>query len=122
VTDSQPDPITVLRVVTQDAPGLETYFLCRWSLAARLVCDSAADPASEVEDLGPRALMLAQAAQRGDFKTGEMVMVGIASGGKWVKWMPGRLAPIEPVPGSPGEAAARSLGSALVMPSGSCRP
>src|SRR5438034_4214803 len=94
----RPDPIIVLRVVTPDAPGLETYFLCRWSLAARLVRDSAADPTSTVEGLVPDALMLAQAAQRGDFKSGELAMVGVARHGRWLRWSAGMLAQVAAVP------------------------
>ena len=101
----RPDPITVVRIVMAEKPRQQTYWLMRWSLAARLVRD-AEDSADQVDDLGPDALQLAQAAQRGDFAVGEMALVGVARGGRWVRWLP--PAPVEPVPGSPGAAAARN--------------
>jgi hypothetical protein len=101
----RPDPITVVRIVMAGKPGQATYWLMRWSLAARYVRD-ARGSGDQVVDLGPDALMLAQAAQRGDFRIGEMVLVGVARGGQWVRWCP--PTPVEPVPGSPGEKAARS--------------
>lgn len=103
----RPDPIHVVRTIAADQPHLAAFWLMRWSLAARLVRDAASSgTGDQAADLGPRALMLAQAAQRGEFGIGEMLLVGVASGGKWVRWCP--PAPVEPVPGSPGERAQRN--------------
>jgi hypothetical protein len=97
------DPIHVIRMRLHDSPPEVVMFgLARWSLIARLVAD-AAGSGDQVEDLGPDALLLAQAANRGDFGIGELVIVGIARGPKWLQWNP--PAPVEAVPGSPGAAA-----------------
>lgn len=101
----RPDPITVLRVRFHDQPGVETYFLARWSLVARLRRD-AEGSGDRLDDLGPDALLLAQAAQRGEWAAGELVRVGIAKGGKWLRWLP--PAPVEPVPGSRQARARRN--------------
>lgn len=101
----RPDPIHVLRIVMRDQPGRESYWLARWSLVARLARD-AEGSGDTVTDLGPGALMLAQAAQRGDFGMGELVLVGVARDGRWLAWCP--PAPVEPVPGSRGEKASRN--------------
>lgn len=103
----RPDPIHVIRTIAADQPHLAAYWLARWSLAARLIRDAdSSGTGDQVTDLGPRALMLAQAAQHGEFGAGEMLLVGVASGGRWVRWCP--PAPPEPVPGSPGERAQRN--------------
>jgi hypothetical protein len=101
----RPDPITIVRIVIAGNPRQHTYWLMRFSLAARLVRD-AEGSADEVADLGPGALMLCQAAQRGDWRIGEMALIGVARDGKWVTWLP--PAPVEPVPGSAGDAAQRN--------------
>lgn len=103
----RPDPIHVVRTIAADQPYLAAYWLMRWSLAARMIRDAAdSGTGDQVADLGPGALMCAQAAQRGDFGIGEMLLVGVAQGGKWVRWCP--PVPVEPVPGSPGETASRN--------------
>ena len=100
----RPDVIHVVRVRQH---GAELYALARRSLIARLVRDAAAaGGADEIADLGPDALMLCQAAQRGEFGKGELLIIGIAKNGKWLQWNP--PAPMEPVPGSPGATAARN--------------
>lgn len=101
------DPIVAIRIRLHDSPPRVVQFrLCRWSLAARLVQDSQGS-GDTVQILGPEALpMLTQAAQRGQFAMGEMVLVGVARGGKWLRWYP--PAPPEPVPGSPGEHGQRN--------------
>lgn len=103
----RPDPIHVVRTIAADQPALAAYFLMRWSLAARLIRDAGASGhGDKVTDLGPRALMLAGAAQNGDFEIGEMLLVGVALGDRWVRWcLP---VAVEPVPGSPAEAASRN--------------
>jgi hypothetical protein len=101
---SPADRIHVLRMRLHDSPPrVVTFALARWSLCARLVAD-AAGSGDEVDDLGEDALMLCQAANRGEFGVGELLIVGIARGGRWLEWNP--PAPREPVPGSPGAAAA----------------
>ena len=104
---TRPDPIHVVRTIAADQPALAAYFLMRWSLTARLIRDAdASGHGDQVTDLGPRALMLAGAAQNGDFEIGEMLLVGVAQGGRWLRWcLP---VPVEPVPGSPGETASRN--------------
>jgi hypothetical protein len=100
-----PDPATILKVhYAADPPGLDSYFLCRKSMAGRL-CRDAAGSGDEVTDIGP-AFMLAQPASRAEFAAGEMILIGIAEGGRWLTWRP--PAPVEPVPGSRGDAAARN--------------
>jgi hypothetical protein len=101
----RPDPIHVLRVRWHDRPGVESYFLARWSLIARLHRD-AQGSGDRLKDLGPDALMLAQAAQRGEWAPGDLVKVGDAKGGKWLRWLP--PAPVEPVPGSRQARAQRN--------------
>jgi hypothetical protein len=104
----RPDPITVVKIVLAWKPDQESYWLMRWSLAARVARD-ADGSGDQVTDLGPDALMLAQAAQRGDFRIGEMVLVGVARDGKWLRWCPPvPVAPVEPVPGTPGHTASRN--------------
>ena len=103
----RPDPIHVIRTTAADRPALESYWLMRWSLAARLIRDAdSSGTGDQVADLGPRALMLAQAAQRGDFHVGEMILVGVAQAGRWLRWCP--PVPAEPVPGSSDETASRN--------------
>lgn len=102
---NRPDPIHVLRVSMHDQPGVDMYILARWSVIARLR-RNAEGSGDTVTDLGPDALLLAQAAQRGEFGMGELLHVGFAAGGKWIRWLP--PAPVEPVPGSPGERASRN--------------
>ena len=107
-SDPGPDPITVLRVhLPTDPPRLTSYYLCPRTLATRMVAD-AASSGGECVDLGPGALLLAQAAnrKRAAYGKGPMVLVGVARGGKWLRWLP--PAPREPVPGSPGAAASRN--------------
>lgn len=101
----RPDPIHVLRVVPHNEPDAALYLLARWSLIARLRRD-AEGSGDRVEDLGTDALLLAQAAQRGEFGMGELLIIGLAKQGHWVRWEP--PAPMEPVPGSPGATAARN--------------
>ena len=102
----RPDPIHVLRVrLHDDLPGVTRYALARWSLIARL-CRDAERSGDKVTDLGADALLLCQAAQRGEFGVGELLWIGIAQGNKWVKWLP--PAPVEPVPGSPQARAQRN--------------
>lgn len=102
----RPDPIHVLRVRRHDErPFVAEYWLARWSVIARL-CRDAEGSGDKVTDLGRDALMLCQAAQRGEFGMGELLLVGIALGWKWLRWFP--PAPVEPVPGSPEERAGRN--------------
>jgi hypothetical protein len=100
------DPITVLRVrKASHPPGVALIYLCPRSLAARLAAD-ASGSGDEVTDLGPGALLYAQAARPEQFhRDGHryMVLVGVARDGRWVLWTP--PSPAEPVPGSPGAAA-----------------
>jgi hypothetical protein len=103
------DPIHVLAIHTGDAPaGVWLYVLARWSLCARMVqdCADAGTGGDAVRDLGPDALMLCQAANRGEFGVGEMLKIGVAKGNAWVAWYP--PVPAEPVPGSPGATASRN--------------
>ena len=104
------DPITVLQVHQAGyPPGRARFYLTPRSLAARLAADAAkAGSADEVDDLGPGALLLAQAAnkKRAEYGHGTMVLVGVAQDDKWVWWIP--TAPVEPVPGSPGAIAAKN--------------
>jgi hypothetical protein len=101
------DPITVLRVhLAGQPPGQESFFMCRRSLATRLGADAAGLSADQVDDLGPGALLLAQAANRGEWARGELVLIGVAEGSRWLRWLP--PSPREPVPGSPGAAAQRN--------------
>ena len=56
--------------------------------------------------------MLTQSAQRQraaytSAETTFMVLVGTAKGNRWLHWMIA-TAPVEPVPGSPGQAATRN--------------
>ena len=102
----RPDKIHVLRVRKHDDPPFVVwYYLARWSVINRLVRD-AKGSGDTVTDLGPDAVMLCQAAQRGEFGMGELLLIGIAKDGKWLRWFP--PAPVEPVPGSPGERAQRN--------------
>jgi hypothetical protein len=105
----QPHPITVLRVhQASHPPGLDLYYLCPRKLATRLAAD-AQGSGDDVTDLGPGALMYAQAAKPAEFhRDGHhyLVLVGVARDGRWVLWTP--PAPVEPVPGSAGSRAARN--------------
>jgi hypothetical protein len=100
------DPVTVLRVhKASHPPGLALIYLCPRSLAARLAADAQGSD-DDVADLGPGALLYAQAAKPAEFhRDGHhyLVLVGIAQGDRWTLWTP--PAPVEPVPGSPGAAA-----------------
>ena len=109
------DPITVLRVHKSGTPpGRARFWLCPRSIARRLAADTAASgTGDDVTDLGPGALLFAQAADRKrdayhDGGQTFLVPVGVSTddGLKWRRWYP--PAPIEPVPGSPGAAAARN--------------
>lgn len=102
----RPDPIHVLRVRLRDQPEAEAYLLARWSIIARAIRDAQAH-GDELTDLGPDAMLIAQAAQRGEWRIGEMAVVGVASDGRWLSWNPPGF-PVEPVPGSPGERARRN--------------
>ena len=62
----RPDPIHVIRARRHDQPGIAHFGMARWSLITRLVRD-AEGSGDEVADLGPDALMLCQAAQRGQW-------------------------------------------------------
>ena len=101
----RPDKIHVLRVSLHDQPGVDMYLLARWSVIARL-CRDAEGSGDQVTDLGTDALLLCQAAQRGQFGVGELLTIGIAKGGRWLRWLP--PAPVEPVPGSPGAIAGKN--------------
>jgi hypothetical protein len=62
-----------------------------------------------VADLSPGALLYTQAAKPAEFhRDGHhyAVLVGAAQDGRWTLWTP--PAPIEPVPGSSDERAARN--------------
>jgi hypothetical protein len=98
----RPDPIHVVRVRLHDRPGAAWYGMARWSLIAGLRRD-AEGSGDKLDDLGPDALLLAQAAQRGEWMPGDLVEVGVALGDRWLRWNP--PAPVEPVPGSPQERA-----------------
>jgi hypothetical protein len=94
--DSGRDPIhVVLFRLAGMPPGLFAFGLARWSLIARYRRDSAGS-ADEITDLGPGAMRLAEAVQGADFGPGELAVVGIASGGEWVRWL--SPFPPEPVP------------------------
>jgi hypothetical protein len=100
------DPVHVLRVALRDQPGIEVYYLARWSLIARLR-RAAEGSGDELADLGPDAMLIAQAAQRGEFGMGEYLRIGVAADGRWLRWEP-PFWPVEPVPGSLGEQAQRN--------------
>jgi hypothetical protein len=91
-------------------PAVRLFALARWSFVKRLVHDAGKRdsrfPADGVADLGPDALMLAQTANKGEWNPGEMAVIGVAEGNRWLWWLP--PTPIEPVPGSPGAAAQRN--------------
>jgi len=103
---TEPDPITVLRIrKADDPPGLARFYLCGSKLAYRLVVNAITSD-DDVADLGPGALLYAQAAKPAEFhRDGHhfMVLVGVAQDSTWLLWTP--PAPMEPVPGSPGAAA-----------------
>jgi hypothetical protein len=99
----RPDPVHVLRVCPHEQPGTEVYFLARWSLVARLRRD-AEGSGDRLDDLGPDAMLIAQAARRGQWHPGELARIGVARGGRWLRWEPPGF-PVEPVPGSPGATA-----------------
>ncbi len=95
----RPDPIHVLKIrLHDDPPGVARYHLARWSLIAHLVRD-AEGSGDRLEDLGKDAMRICQAAQRGEFGMGELLLVGVALGYRWLRWLPPW--PVEPVPGSP---------------------
>ena len=89
----------MLRVTLHDQPGVQAYMLARWSLIARLSRD-AESSGDVLDDLGPNALLLCQAAQRGEWEMGDLLTVGVAHGGKWLQWLPA----------FPGGAGARQPG------------
>jgi hypothetical protein len=96
----RPDPVHVLRVRLAAQPGTEVYGLARWSLVARLRRD-AEIAGDQLADLGPDAMLIARAAQRGEWSPGDLAIIGIAHGGRWLRWdLPGWP---EPVPGAPEE-------------------
>lgn len=71
------DPARVLRVHFDGAPpGLNTYFLARWSLVNRLVHDAKQAGADQVTDLGPLPLNLS--------RPGALVRIGVRLDGRWV--------------------------------------
>jgi hypothetical protein len=74
------------------------YYLARWSLIARLRRD-AEGSGDQLDDLGPDAMQVAQAAQRGEWAPGALAIIGVAQGARWLRWeLPGWP---EPVPGVP---------------------
>ena len=105
--DDTPDPITVVAIrQAADPPGLAVIGICRRSTAARLAAD--AGDGDELADLGPAAMMLTQVYERKRAALGASVMrVGVAQGDHWLTWFLPSY-PREPVPGSPGDAAARN--------------
>jgi hypothetical protein len=103
---NRPDKIHVLRIRMHDAPPFEvTYWLARWSVISQL-CRDAEGSGDQVTDLGTDALLLCQAAQRGEWEMGELLLIGIAKWDRWLRWLP--PAPVEPVPGSPQQRAQRN--------------
>ena len=72
----------------------------------RRLTRDAAGRGDTVQDLGRDAMLLCQAAQRGEWDPGVIFLVGAAHAGRWLAWKP--AAPPEPVPGSPGAKAARN--------------
>jgi hypothetical protein len=111
MSDGTPDPITVLRVrMAGWPPGRAAFYLAPRPLAARLVADAGAISADEVADIGAAFLLCQPAARHeaGFHLEGMtlMVLVGVADGGRWVRWA--APAPVEPVPGTPGARAARN--------------
>ena len=71
------DPARVLRVHFDGTePGLNTYFLARWSLVNRLVRDAAAEGIDRVTDLGLLPLNLSH--------PGALVRIGVKLDGRWV--------------------------------------
>lgn len=94
-----PDAIHVLRLrYREDRPATARYYLARWSLIARLRRD-AEGSGDELADLGPEAMLIAHAAQRGDFGIGALLLIGVADGDRWAFWNAPYM-PVEPVPGS----------------------
>lgn len=85
------DEVTVIRAhLDGGAPGLYVFALCRQSLAARLIADSAGF-ADEVADLGPAAVPPARIADVAGLARNEIRHMGVARGGRWLAWfMPGR--------------------------------
>ena len=100
------DPVPVLRVRLGGGLAAEGFYLARWSLIARLR-RAAEGSGDELADLGPDAMLIAQAAQRGEFGMGEYLRIGVAADGRWLRWEP-PFWPVEPVPGSLGEQAQRN--------------
>ena len=92
----RPDPIHVLRFSVRGRPGADMYVLARWSVTARL-CRDAEGSGDTVTDLGPDAMPLAQAAQRGEWPMGALLPLGMAEGGRWLTWNLAGEPP--PVPG-----------------------
>jgi hypothetical protein len=106
---NEPDlGVTVLRVHKAGwPPGRFAFYLCPAKLAARLAADAAKGSDDQVTDIGPAFLLCQPAARHeaGFHQDGMtlMVLVGVADGNRWALWA--APAPIEPVPGSPGQAA-----------------
>jgi hypothetical protein len=105
--ETPPDPVTVVRVRLPEHDGADLYAVCRWSLAARLIRDSvAAGRRGEIVDLGRGALDYANSIGPDDLAPGKLLHVGLARDGRWLTWdLP---TPPEPVPGTPGQRAARN--------------
>ena len=101
------DPVTVVRIRLPEHDGADLYAVCRWSLAARLIRDSvAAGRRGEIVDLGRGALDYANSIGPDDLAPGKLLHVGLARDGRWLTWdLP---VPPEPVPGTPGQRAARN--------------
>jgi len=76
------DPARVLRVHFDGTePGLNTYFLARWSLVNRAVRDARQEGIDQVTDLGPLPLNLSHPRA--------LVRIGVKNGGQWVVITPG---------------------------------
>ena len=98
--------LTVVRVVRPGKPG-ELYAICHQELADRLTADAAGlGQGTEITDLGPDALDVANSLDAYDLDPGVLRHVGVARGGEWVRWFP--PCPPEPVPGSPGQRGQRN--------------
>lgn len=105
--DHDHSPVTVVRVRKAHwPPGRAAYYLCPAKLAPKIVKGTPG-----AADIGA-AFLLCQAAARHEagFHAEGMtllVLVGVTDDGKtWARWCP--PAPVEPVPGSPGQAASRN--------------
>jgi hypothetical protein len=98
-----PGPVTVLRVHKPGwPPGRFAYYLCPAKLAPKIVKGTPG-----AADIGPAFLLCQPAARHAaGFHLGGvtlLVLVGVANGNEWALWA--APAPVEPVPGSPGQAA-----------------